>query len=196
MRDFAPAAMVPSGSSTERRPCTGLFLLRTARPRRMSQSGLRPKRLRGTLSTEGCALHVGGPAVVTTEMDSTDRLGQLVEGFHPADAVEGHAVGPALNLHPDDPLTVLRALAEQLAKRACLDRVVRVIPHHARGRVSDDVVKAAAALVEISRRLDDERIEVVGTLGWRGGERVPARRRLLRTPDDGGGHDPGLADRP
>src|SRR5438094_6714087 len=184
MRDFAPAAMVPSGSSTERRPCTGLFLLRTARPRRMSQSGLRPKRLRGALSAEGCALHVGGPAVVTAEMDSTDRLGQLVEGFHPADAVEGHAVGPALNLHPDDPIAVLRALAEQLAKRACLDRVVRVIPHHARGRVSDDVVKATAALVEVSWCFDDERVEVVGNVGSRGGERIPAGPRVLRTHDD------------
>src|SRR5256885_6195074 len=134
MRDFAPAAMVPSGSSPERRPCTGLFLLRTARPRRMSQSCLRPKRLRGALSAEGCALHVGGPAVVTAEMDSTDRLGQLVEGFHPADAVEGHALGPRLNLHPDDPLTVLRALPGQLAKRHCLYLGVLVMPRQPRGR--------------------------------------------------------------
>src|SRR6266550_3935875 len=129
MRVFAPAAMVPSGCSTERRFCTGLFLLRIARPRRKSSSGLRPLRLlRGALPAEGCALHVGSPAVVAAEMDSTHRLGQLLEGFHPADAIQGHAVGPALNLNPDDPIAILRALAEQLAKRAGLDRVVRVVP--------------------------------------------------------------------
>src|SRR5437762_5157069 len=155
MRDFAPAAMVPSGSSTERRLCTGLFLLRITRSRRTSCSGRRPLRLlRGTLSAQGRALHVGGPAVVAAEMDSAHRLGQLVEGFHPADAVQGHAMGPALNLNPDNPIAVLRALAEQLAKRACLDGVVGVIPHHARGRVADDVVKATAALVEVSWCLD------------------------------------------
>src|SRR6266446_2971870 len=132
MRDFAPAAMVPSGSSTERRLCTDPFLLTTTRPRRMSGSGQGPQRLlRGAFSAEGCALHVGGPAVVATEMDSIHGLGQLVEAFHPRDAVEGHAVRPALNLDPDDPIPILRALAEQLAKRACLDRVVGVVPDHA-----------------------------------------------------------------
>src|SRR2546421_6629583 len=195
MRDFAPAAMVPSGSSTERRPCTGLFLLRTTQPRRMSGSGLRPQRLRGALSAEGCALHVGGPAVVAAEMDSTHGLGQLVEGFHPADALEGHAVRPALNLNPGDPIAVLRALAEQLAKRACLDRVVGVIPDHARGRVPDDVVKATAALVEVSRRFDDERIEVVRHVGSRGGEWIPVWPRILGTHDDVRSHETVLAHR-
>src|SRR3989442_6359804 len=179
MRDFAPAAMVPSARSTERRSCTGPFLLSTARPRAMARSGRRPLRLLGgALSAECRALHVGGAAVVTAEMDSADGLGQLVEGFHAADAVQGHAVRPALNLDPDNSIAVFRVLAKQLAERARLDRVVRVVPDHARGGVSDDVVKATATLIKIARRFDDERIQVVWDVGSSRRERIVALPRL------------------
>src|SRR2546428_2633284 len=186
MRDFAPAAMVPSARSTERRSCTGPFLLSAARPRAMARSGRRPLRLQGgALSAECRALHVGGPAVVTAEMDSADGLGQLVEGFHAADAVQGHAVRPALNLDPDNSIAVFRVLAKQLAERARLDRVVRVVPDHARGGGSDDVVKATATLIEISRRFDDERIEVVRDVGSSRRERIVARAPVPWTYHDG-----------
>src|SRR5438094_6533908 len=153
MRDFAPAAMVPSARSTERRSCTGPFLLSTARPRAMARSGRRPLRLQGgALSAECRALHVGGPAVVTAEMDSADGLGQLVEGFHAADAVQGHAVRPALNLDPDNSIAVFRVLAKQLAERARLDRVVRGGLARARGGGFDGGGEATATRLVTCRQ--------------------------------------------
>src|SRR3989442_15288589 len=109
-------------------------------------------------------------------MDSSHRLSEKIVGLHPTDAVQRHAQRPALNLDADDPFAILRVEAEQRQECPGLDRVVRVIPNYARGRVAGDGVEAPALHIEVAWRPEHEGIKVVDDVGARACKRIAAWR--------------------
>src|SRR5262249_13385272 len=106
------------------------------RPPRRIPGSQRGAHLGGrALAAPDRALHVRLRRVVAGEEDSVSRLREQGEVLHQAAHVLGVAVLPAVHVHPQDAAGVLRVGADERSHRAAGDAVVRVVPHHPRGRV-------------------------------------------------------------